>query len=87
MRPLREILLWTCIVAGAVDLARAQGPFAPAPSQVGPPLIPALPQPPLELPDASRAKPPSSAKCRDVGGVDCKSTRQQSGHRRLRRAN
>jgi hypothetical protein len=88
MKPLREILLWTCIVAGAVDVAWAQAgsPFAPAPSQVGPPVVPALPQPPLQLPDASRSKPPSSAKCRDLGGVDCKSTRQRSGQRRLRRA-
>jgi hypothetical protein len=40
-------LVWIFAVAGAADVARAQV-FAPAPSQVGPPLLPAPPHAPMQ---------------------------------------
>src|SRR5215467_898629 len=44
---LRGALLCILVVAGAADVARAQV-FAPAPSQVGPPLLPAPPHTPMQ---------------------------------------
>src|SRR5262249_5179660 len=52
---LRGALLCIFVVAGAADAARAQV-FAPAPSQVGPPLLPAPPHTPLH--SSPRRSPP-----------------------------
>jgi hypothetical protein len=81
-------LLWACVIAGAADAARAQDMPAsravPAPSQVGPPAIPPLPQAPPQIPALKPS--PSFPKCRDATGIKCPSTRQDSGYRRRHKA-
>ena len=46
---LRGALLWIFVVAGAANVVQAQV-FAPAPSQVGPPLLPPPPHAPMQIP-------------------------------------
>jgi hypothetical protein len=84
---LREAVLCCLLVAGAAGLAQAQdGHIAPAPSQVTPPAIPMWPQAPAQIP-VLKPSDVSVPKCRDAKRVECRSTRQNSGRRRLNRAN
>jgi hypothetical protein len=57
LRAFRGTLMLACFVAAAMDPARAQG-VAPAPSQVTPPALPAMPQ---AFPEA-----PPFPKCRNT---------------------
>ena len=83
---LRGALLSIFVVATAADVARAQV-FAPAPSQVGPPLLPAPPHAPMQIPALRPSATPTFPKCRDAAGAECKRPHQNSRHRRLRKAN
>src|SRR5262245_15670992 len=62
-------LLCIFVVAGAADVARAQV-FAPAPSQVGPPLLPAPPHTPMQVPALRPSPTPTFPKCRDAVEVN-----------------
>jgi hemolysin activation/secretion protein len=68
MRPkkthlLRQLLVWTIFVAGAVDQAQAQeGLRAPAPSQVTPPRLPTEPRPAPQIPTVSPPEAPAFPK-------------------------
>jgi hypothetical protein len=81
----RAVLCWL-LVAGAAGPGQAQdGHIAPAPSLVAPPAIPMAPQAPAQIPVLK----PSDVfvpKCRDGRRVECRSTRRNSGQRRLHRA-
>ena len=79
-------LLCIFVVAAAADVARAQV-FAPAPSQVGPPLLPAPPHVPMQIPALKPSPTPTFPKCRDATGAECRRAHQNSRHRRLRKAN
>ena len=84
---LRGAVLCCLLVAGAAGPAPAQdGHIAPAPSQVTPPAIPMWPQAPAQIP-VLKPSDVSVPKCRDARRVECRSTRQNSGRRRLHRAN
>jgi hypothetical protein len=83
---LRGALLCILVVAGAADVAQAQI-FAPAPSQVGPPLLPAPPHEPMQIPALKPSATPAFRNCRDATAADCKRARQNLRHRRLRNAN
>src|SRR6516164_951950 len=82
---LRGVLVCILVVAGAPDMARAQV-FAPAPSQVGPPLLPAPPHAPMQIP-ALKPSAPAFPNCRDATAIECRRAHQNSRHRRLRKAN
>src|SRR5262249_33522125 len=82
---LRGALVWMFVVAGAANAAQAQV-FAPAPSQVGPPLLPAPPHAPMQIP-ALKPSAPAFPNCRDAPAVECRRAHQNSRHRRLRKAN
>src|SRR5262244_2213547 len=79
---LRGALLCIFVVAGAADAARAQV-FAPAPSQVGPPLLPAPPHTPMQIPALKPSATPAVPNCRDALAVECRRAHQNSRHRRL----
>src|SRR5262249_2379553 len=83
---LRGALLCILVVAGAADVARAQV-FAPAPSQGGPPLLPAPPHTPMQIPTLKPSATPSFPNCRDATAAECRRAHQNSRHRRLRKAN
>src|SRR5215470_18400813 len=83
---LRGALLSIFVVAAAASVARAQV-FAPAPSQVGPPLLPAPPHTPMQIPALRPSATPTFPKCRDAAGAECKRAHQNSRHRRLRKTN
>src|SRR5262249_44569753 len=83
---LRGALVWIFVVVGAADVARAQV-FAPAPSQVGPPRLPAPPREPMQIPALKPSATPTFPKCRDATGVECRRVHQNSRQRRLRKAN
>jgi hypothetical protein len=83
---LRGALLWIFVVAGAANVAQAQV-FAPAPSQVGPPLLPPPPHVPMQIPTVKPSPTPAFPACRDARGVECRRAHQNSRHRRLRKAN
>ena len=83
---LRGALLSIFVVATAADVARAQV-FAPAPIQVGPPLLPAPPHTPMQIPALKPSPTPTFPKCRDAAGAECRRAYQNSRHRRLRKAN
>jgi hypothetical protein len=83
---LRGALVWIFVVAAAADVARAQV-FAPAPSQVGPPLLPAPPHTPMQIPTLKPSPTPTFPKCRDAAEAECRRAHQNSRHRRLRKAN
>src|SRR5262245_10649217 len=68
---LRGALMWIFVVAGAANAAQAQV-FAPAPSQVGPPLLPAPPHEPMLIPALKPSATPPSPRCRDRTGVECR---------------
>ena len=55
---LRGALLWIFVVAGAANVAQAQI-FAPAPSQVGPPLLPPPPHTPMLIPTVKSSPTPA----------------------------
>jgi hypothetical protein len=84
-------LLWAFIIAGAADVAQAQDVPAsravPAPSQVGPPVIPTLPQAPPQIPALEPSEAPSFPKCRGAPEIECESPRQNPVYRRRHRAN
>jgi hypothetical protein len=80
---LRVVLLSASVVLGAGNLAQAQM-GAPAPSQVGPPLLPAFPRPPTQIPALKPSAKPVFPNCRDADGTHCKRTRHNPRHRRLR---
>jgi hypothetical protein len=83
---LRGALSCILVVAGAADVARAQV-FAPAPSQVGPPLLPAPPHTPMQIPALKPSATPAFPNCRDVTAAECKRAHQNLRHRRLRKSN
>jgi len=83
---LRGALLCILVVAGAADVARAQV-FAPAPSQVGPPLLPAPSHTPMQIPALKPSATPTFPNCRDATAAECKRMHQNSRHRRLRKSN
>jgi hypothetical protein len=83
---LRGALLCILVVAGAADVARAQV-FAPAPSQVGPPRLPAPPHEPMQIPALKPSATPAFPNCRDATAAECKRMYQNSRHRRLRKSN
>jgi hypothetical protein len=83
---LRGALLSIFVVATAADVAGAQV-FAPAPSQVGPPLLPEPPHAPMQIPALRPSPTPTFPNCRDAAGAECKRAHQNSRHRRLRKAN
>ena len=83
---LRGAVLCIFVVAGAASVARAQV-FAPAPSQVGPPLLPAPPHTPMQIPALRPSATPTVPNCRDAAGAECRRALQNSRHRRLRIAN
>jgi hypothetical protein len=83
---LRGVLVWIFVVAGAAAVARAQV-FAPAPSQVGPPLLPAPPRAPMQIPTLKPSATPTFPNCRDATAAECKRAHQNLRHRRLRKAN
>jgi hypothetical protein len=83
---LRAGLLSASVVLGAGNLAQAQL-GAPAPSQVGPPLLPAFPRPPTQIPTLKPSAKPAFPKCGGATGVECMTTREKSRHRRLHKAN
>jgi hemolysin activation/secretion protein len=67
MQLLRRTLLWAVFVAGAGDLAQAQEPAArvapaPAPSQVEPPRLPAVPRAAPEVPSIQPPEAPAFPK-------------------------
>jgi len=62
---LRGALVWIFVVAGAANVAQAQV-FAPAPSQVGPPLLPAPPHAPMQIPAPKPSATPAFPNCRDA---------------------
>jgi hypothetical protein len=82
---LQGALLWIFVVAGAANVAQAQV-FAPAPSQVGPPLLPPPPHAPMQIPTV-KSSPHAFPACRDATGVECRRAHQNSRHRHLRKAN
>jgi hypothetical protein len=82
---LRAVLLSACVVAGAGNLAQAQV-LAPAPSQVGPPLLPLVPRPETQIPSLEPSAKPVVPNCRDANGTGCKRSRHNARHRRLRGA-
>jgi hypothetical protein len=83
---LRAVLLSASVVLGAGNLTQAQV-GAPAPSQVGPPLLPAFPRPPTQIPELKPSAKPVFPKCGGATGIECRSTREKSRYRRLRKAN
>jgi hypothetical protein len=83
---LRGALLCILVVAGAADVARAQV-FAPAPSQVGPPLLPAPPHEPMQIPALRPSATPTFPNCRYATAAECKRMHQNSRYRRLRKSN
>src|SRR5262249_62084334 len=83
---LRGALLWIFVVAGAANVAQAQV-FAPAPSQVGPPLLPPPPHTPMQIPTVKPSPTPAFPNCRDATAAGCKRAHQNLRHRRLRKAN
>src|SRR6516165_6584804 len=83
---LRGALVCIFVVAGAANVARAQV-FAPAPSQVGPPLLPAPPHEPMQIPALKPTATPTFPKCRDATAAECRRAHQNSRHRRLSKAN
>src|SRR5262245_13117603 len=83
---LRGALLCILVVAGAADVARRQV-SPPAPTQVGPPLLPAPPHTPMQIPTLKPSATPSFPNCRDATAAECRRAHQNSRHRRLRKAN
>ena len=74
MQLLRRTLLWAVFVAGAGDLAQAQEPAArvtpaPAPSQVEPPRLPAVPRAAPEIPSIQAPEAPAFPK--DAEKLSC----------------
>src|SRR5262249_16756189 len=79
-------LLCIFVVAAAASVARAQV-FAPAPSQVGPPLLPAPPHAPMQIPALKPSPTPTFPQSPDATGPHCRRAHQNSRYRRLRKAN
>ena len=59
MQRLRRTLVWACVVACPIDAALAQERVAPAPSQVEPPRLPALPQAAPQIPGIAPPEAPA----------------------------
>src|SRR5262249_17210035 len=84
---LRGALVSIFVVAAPAAAARAQTGARPRQTEAAPPLVPAPPHAPMQIPALKPSPTPTFPKCRDATVAECRRAHQNSRHRRLRKAN